>query len=303
MIDIKKHYKVHSQIEPYTPKDWKKKYPEFLISELPGPAAIEKRDVQPGEKTVFDYADDEYIVVDRSSSVKEFVYWGGGFGLIYLFSLFYLGIPKIIFEDFWIFIVDSLLFGLPSLWCFALALWVPKEKKIIFDRMRGLVQLPGSFWDTNHLIRFKELHAVIAMRSRAGGLDLMACRNRSFVDKYLAGAILMPMGFGKPLQAWSFWIWYMDRNRPLPPSEALDPYREKDYLRREKEGFPEPLHPSLIETPEHNTDDFFYMNKKNEKTLGSAGISFHNLKVRRGEIEDNEKKEQLDSSEYYNNLH
>lgn len=42
----------------------------------------------------------------------------------------------------------------------------------------------------------------------------------------------------------------MDKNRPLPPGEALDPYRESDYLHRKAEGFPEPLYRSVVETPE-----------------------------------------------------
>ena len=49
---------------------------------------------------------------------------------------------------------------------------------------------------------------------------------------------------------WSFIVWYMDKNRPLPPGEAFDPYRKKDFQRRKSEGFPPPLYPSYIDTPE-----------------------------------------------------
>ena len=48
----------------------------------------------------------------------------------------------------------------------------------------------------------------------------------------------------------SFYVWYMDRNRPLPPGEMLDEYREADYLRRKSEGFPKPQYYSSIKTPE-----------------------------------------------------
>lgn len=48
----------------------------------------------------------------------------------------------------------------------------------------------------------------------------------------------------------SFLLWYMDKNRPLPPGESFDPYREKDFLRRRAEGFPPPLYRSYIPTPE-----------------------------------------------------
>ena len=54
-----------------------------------------------------------------------------------------------------------------------------------------------------------------------------------------------------PLQSWSFIVWYMDKNRPLPPGKVFDPYRQKDYERRKKEGFPKPLYQSWIATPEN----------------------------------------------------
>ena len=42
----------------------------------------------------------------------------------------------------------------------------------------------------------------------------------------------------------------MDKNRPLPPGTAFDPYREADFQRRKAEGFPKPLYKSYIPTPE-----------------------------------------------------
>ncbi len=49
---------------------------------------------------------------------------------------------------------------------------------------------------------------------------------------------------------WNFLVWYMDKNRPLPPGTAFDPYRQRDFERRKAEGFPKPLYPSTIKTPE-----------------------------------------------------
>lgn len=48
----------------------------------------------------------------------------------------------------------------------------------------------------------------------------------------------------------SFITWYMDKNRPLPPGDAFDPYRQQDFERRKAERFPKPLYPSKISTPE-----------------------------------------------------
>ena len=42
----------------------------------------------------------------------------------------------------------------------------------------------------------------------------------------------------------------MDKNRPLPPGTAFDPYREADFQRRKAERFPKPLYKSYIPTPE-----------------------------------------------------
>lgn len=52
------------------------------------------------------------------------------------------------------------------------------------------------------------------------------------------------------LDAWSFLVWYMDRNRPLPLGTIFDAYREKDYNRRKSNGFPAPLFPSRIDIPD-----------------------------------------------------
>ena len=56
--------------------------------------------------------------------------------------------------------------------------------------------------------------------------------------------IINPQAIG--LSSCGIWI----KNRPLPPGEAFDPYRKKDFQRRKAEGFPPPLYPSYIDTPE-----------------------------------------------------
>ena len=61
---------------------------------------------------------------------------------------------------------------------------------------------------------------------------------------------------------WSFYMWYMDKNSPLPNGSLLDPYREKDYLRRKAEGFPAPLYPATIDTPEWKEAETKYDDKE-----------------------------------------
>lgn len=57
-----------------------------------------------------------------------------------------------------------------------------------------------------------------------------------------------PLFESNQIHAWSFLVWYMDRNRPLPPGQVFDQYRKEDYTRRKKQGFPKPLYKSKIVT-------------------------------------------------------
>jgi hypothetical protein len=63
---------------------------------------------------------------------------------------------------------------------------------------------------------------------------------------------------------WNFFVWYMDKNRPLPPGSAFDSYREQDFERRKAAGFPKPLYPSDISTPEATAEQ----QKEREKIGG-----------------------------------
>ncbi|MDU1891899.1 MAG: hypothetical protein E6767_14525 [Dysgonomonas sp.] len=56
--------------------------------------------------------------------------------------------------------------------------------------------------------------------------------------------------YKQPQRVWSFIVWYMDKNRPLPSGEILEPYREQDQKRRSKAGFLPPLYPSEIDFSE-----------------------------------------------------
>ncbi|WP_314286608.1 hypothetical protein [Capnocytophaga sputigena] len=77
-----------------------------------------------------------------------------------------------------------------------------------------------------------------------------------------------------PIRNWSFIVWYMDKNRPLPPGEAFDPYREKDFHRRKAEGFLPPLYKSNIPTGDSIvfTEDF----TKNKNSQENNAISKKN---------------------------
>lgn len=62
--------------------------------------------------------------------------------------------------------------------------------------------------------------------------------------------VYAPIASDFPYTSASFYVWYMDKNRPFPPGELFDSICESDYLRRKTEDFPDPLYDSAIETPE-----------------------------------------------------
>ena len=132
----------------------------------------------------------------------------------------------------------------------------PDYDHIIFDRLAGEITLPEYFRKYHFKIPFKELKAQI--RKINGGATPGGISGTP--DLYFN--LLLEKGLGKVLnfvsstilftaqESWSFFVWYMDRNRPLPPDEVFDPYRQEDFERRKIDGFPPPLYKSCIPTPE-----------------------------------------------------
>ena len=147
----------------------------------------------------------------------------------------------------------SLVVGiLPAIISLILGYILPKDKQIVFHRHNGILELHGAFFDKPHHIPFNDVPAFFAPNGTAGLFHWTLKVKRSFkpisikdffpidIDIFLEGG----------WQAWSYWVWYMDRNRPLPPGDALDEFREADFQRRKSEGFPPPLYKSRIPTPE-----------------------------------------------------
>ncbi|WP_455593502.1 hypothetical protein [Bacteroides sp.] len=125
-----------------------------------------------------------------------------------------------------------------------LVMGFPRCKRFVFDRKSGTVTYPRFLGIGSYKIPFQKVNFIYA---RAG----------MYVTERKGLAILHPNGVGRvfinfqyPERFLSFYVWYMDKNRPLPPGTAFDPYRELDYDRRKAADFPSSLYPSLIETPE-----------------------------------------------------
>lgn len=121
-----------------------------------------------------------------------------------------------------------------------------RNKKYIFNRKDGTVTYPARGWFKSITQPFDETIFIMSQVGPFGnkGDDMLA--------------ILRPDGWTRSIinaewvdKFFSLYVWYMDKNRPLPPGTAFDPYRERDYERRKGEGFPEPLYPAELNIVEH----------------------------------------------------
>ena len=120
------------------------------------------------------------------------------------------------------------------------------KKILILDRLNGIITFPGFLYGKAITMPFDEVLAAVKGGYGVGMATLAILRK----NKLTSTSYDFDLQY-KPIQSWSFMVWYMDKNRPLPPGEIFDPYRQKDYERRKKEGFPKPLYQSWIATPEN----------------------------------------------------
>ena len=120
------------------------------------------------------------------------------------------------------------------------------KKILILDRLNGIITFPGFLYGKPITMPFEEVLAAVKGGYGVGMATLAILRK----NKLTSTSYDFDLQY-EPLKSWSFMVWYMDKNRPLPPGKVFDPYRQKDYERRKKEGFPKPLYQSWIATPEN----------------------------------------------------
>ncbi len=120
------------------------------------------------------------------------------------------------------------------------------KKECIFNRRDGLVTFPGFMWHKNITMPMDKVIFSMSSPSVQGGgaFNLEIIRPDKTYSLYLCSQ-------GNICYVdLSFFLWYMDKNRSLPPGEGLDSFRQKDFERRKALGFPKPLYPSNVPTPE-----------------------------------------------------
>ena len=193
------------------------------------------------KKNTFEYgtirADDQFYINDMGYGVSHIDLYLGI--LSYSLVLISLVSNKDTIENRTIFSIIFFIIGSFSF----LHYYKYSKELLVLDRLNGMVTYPGFLFSKPCSVPFDELLASVASFANAGASLVFYHYNG------ITGTSISAEDY-KPSGNWSFIVWYMDKNRPLPPGEAFDPYRKKDFQRRKAEGFPPPLYPSYIDTPE-----------------------------------------------------
>ncbi|WP_103866515.1 hypothetical protein [Aquimarina sp. I32.4] len=190
------------------------------------------------------YADDNFFNMPTAGTITPL--WGGGASGFVTISVLigYFANGKLKPFEVFLLILCSILTVFYIVYYFT----KPKKEEIL-NRRDGLITMTGFLWQKNITIPFKECLFVYSTGGEdgTGAYNLEAMRP----SKSKFGTLtIFTVGQGDCYKDMSFICWYMDKNRPLPPGTAFDAYRDRDYERRKAAGFPRPLYPSSIATPE-----------------------------------------------------
>jgi|GEM_PF-2944639 len=233
---------------------------EFKVSAEPTRIDIEQWEPsKPHHRHFFETINDERILID--GHVRGMHGWVSGFLFLITGAMSIIGIAVAIFLTYGVLVNtdDPFWFagiGVALIIIGCILAWVGLyhgsgmlatayrhvEKPIIFDRMNGTVTLPPASWGEPETVPFHEIYVTKGFTIIPGGApshELLAIRSDGWpVDISLTSGAFVPGGWGSDSIArdWSFWVWYMDRNRPLPHGSAFDPYREKDLARLRAES-------------------------------------------------------------------
>ncbi|SNR14447.1 hypothetical protein [Tenacibaculum jejuense] len=215
---------------------------EHRILEIPREIPMEH--IKPTKGSVIFKADNAFFIEDRTQ-----VKWANfAIGIIMFFGGIWIAYP------FKVFSVPSLFeYTLMIIGFLLIINGIFKKKKnaqLILDRLNGIISYPDSFLGKPLVGPFSKLIVVIGVSGDIDGYSPTEYLKVINTFKPRKFDVQRTLSYEDPYKEWSLYVWYMDKNRPLPPGTAFDPYRQKDFERRKKLGFPRPLYPSNIPTPE-----------------------------------------------------
>ncbi|AXO79326.1 hypothetical protein DZC78_02670 [Olleya aquimaris] len=217
------------------------KYLEYKIINYP--RVIDNNIVQPQKGAIITTANDEFFIESHTGSFAVYIAMGLLFFLIGFFGYYYHGNGDINFLD--------LIFMIPGLFLILLGVFKPKRyMQLHFDRQKGIISYPAPFFGKPLVGPFNSLKALIGVSGDIDGYS--PTEYLKFVNTFRPRIldVLKTITYEDPYKEWSLYVWYMDKNRPLPSGTAFDTYRQQDFERRKAEGFPKPLYESNIPTPE-----------------------------------------------------
>lgn len=201
------------------------------------PLEMDVEHIYPMEKhATIKHLDDEKMVIDHSG-VNVFVLGLSLFQTIFLTWGYIVSNKSDLFDEilYGIIYAGAIFFLLKSIFS--------TQKVFIFNRKEGTLTYPELIWCSSKTIPFSE---ACFIHNRVGPYT---GENSHLAIVRADGITWTVITWDRPNEYFSFFVWYMDRNRPLPPGTAFDPYRERDYERRKAEGFQPPLYPASIATP------------------------------------------------------
>ena len=211
---------------------------------------------EPKHKNVVKWFDEEGGVNDEQLklilSKKGVSIWAIGMLIPAAFALLITTIlvpfsTNIDFNMDYVWIVSPLFIVSGVFWLYS---FIKPTKRLILDRVTGQMTYPSYGFAPHITLTFTR--ATVYSNITPGPDGMLMGTKLQARNPYDSSALrgTYDLAPADPEEWWSYFVWYMDKNRPLPPGKAFDPYREKDFERRKAEGFPKPLFESNIPTPE-----------------------------------------------------
>ncbi|MFL0084186.1 hypothetical protein V2665_14565, partial [Tenacibaculum maritimum] len=101
--------------------------------------------------------------------------------------------------------------------------FVAPIKYLVYDRMNGIITVTRAF-RSSVAIPFSSGYGLKGYSNTSPGVISAQLNFVSSKKKPRVGGII---AHNLVEESWSFMVWYMDKNRPLPPGSAFDAYREQ----------------------------------------------------------------------------
>ncbi|NDV95069.1 hypothetical protein D0T84_09075 [Dysgonomonas sp. 521] len=180
---------------------------------------------------------EQRITINATSSRLASIVCGGIFFLAGIIFAYFTYTEAINSLDGKILSIICILFG-GVLFIYSL---VRPKRLFTFDRLNGTITYPETQANSINSIYFKDSEWV-KKYSFAGRFYIGDCLALVQSNEYSTVTLL----YNDFYSEWSYLVWFMDKNRPLPPGTIFDSIRKADYNRRKTDGFPPPLYNATI---------------------------------------------------------